>query len=223
MKKLLCALIALCMCMPMAVGMADGSTAVEVVPVEFETPPADDATLAASSLARIAQMDGMLRHLALQTYHGGAGWDSPESIVDPWAAIYSYINAFELGTDAGWALTDDSYTLIPAVHVRQLFTDMYGTQYDQLPQLNRMYSAIILYEETSDCYAVTGADGDTTSAVLGKVELTDGGATVTYKIIGQYDKLSADELAGVTITLESGAATTYGFRPVSAELSIVEN
>lgn len=219
MKKLLCILVALCLCAPAACGMADAPPASEAH--EFVTLPADSAQSEAAYLARIAHMDAMLRRLALSTYHGGAGWDSPEAIAEPWAAVYSYICAHELSGD--WARTADGYALIPAAYVRSLFTDMYGAQCDALPQVSRMYSSLIRYDEASDCYAVAQAYGGIVeSALLRAVELNEGGASVTYTIVGAYDKLNADLLANVTITLESGAPSTYGFRPARAELIPVE-
>ena len=222
MNKILSLLIGVCLCAPLAHGLADSA---EVAPqstlavAEFETPAANASQIAATALMRVAQMERLLGVLALDAQSVGEGWSAQDDIVDLWAPIYAYINSYELNADNGWEHTEQGFVRVPADYVKQLFCDMYGVEYGELPPVSRNYSALIVYDSESDMYDVTGSDADARLAVLRSVEIGENGsATVVYDVTNTVDQ-TALTVAVATIYLEGGAPSTYGFKPIKVDLA----
>ena len=109
---------------------------------------------------------------------------------------------------------------MPADHVKQLFLNMYGTEFVALPPVSRSYSSLIVYDEQSDMYDVTGSDGADCQAALRSVDISENGSvTVGYDVItGEGEGgLTA---AVVTIYLEDGAPSDYGLSPIKVDLAV---
>lgn len=223
-NKFISLLLGICLCAPMAQGLADQASPTPqptLTSVEFETPAANAAQTAALTIMRVAQMEQLLGTLALDAQSVGQGWSAQDDIADYWAPIYSYINAYELNADNDWEHTEQGFVRVPADYVKQLFCDMYGVEFEELPPVSRNYSSLIVYDSTSDMYDVTGSDvsADVRQAVLRSVEINDNGsATVSYDIVtGEGD--DALTAAVATIYLETGAPSTYGLKPIKVDMA----
>lgn len=223
LNKLISLLVGICMCAPLAHGLAESADATPkptLASVEFETPAASASDISSRAIMRVAQMERMLGALALDAYSVGQGWSAQNDIVDLWAPIYSYINAYELDADNGWEHTEQGFVRVPADHVKQLFLNMYGTEFDALPPVSRSYSSLIVYDEQSDMYDVTGSDGADCQAALRSVDISENGSvTVGYDVITGEGE-GALTAAVVTIYLEDGAPSDYGLRPIKVDLAV---
>ena len=177
MKKLISTLICIGLLTPALAALADAGSATEPAPtepvevVDFALPEADLRIAAESTIMRAALMDRYMGCLALQAFYVGEGWTSQSQIYDPWAAVYSYINTYELGADTEWEHTDQGFVRIDADYVHRLFVTMYGHEYEQLPPISRSYSSVIVYDAQSNVYDVSGADGETVFTALSNVAL----------------------------------------------------
>lgn len=230
MKKLIYILICICLLAPMAVGLARAGDAPLASPepepdvVSFELPAADPQIAAGSTILRAALMDRCMSRLALQSFYTGEGWNSQSEIPDLWAAVYSYINCYELGAGSEWEHTEQGFVRIDADYVRSLFTTMYGVEFAELPPISRSYSSAIVYDAQSDVYDVIGTDGETVYPALSTVALgPDNSAIMTYSIVCQYVKEGEtvdDVLGSVSVHLENCDESVYGLKPVQVELEM---
>lgn len=222
MNRFISLLLGICLCAPVAHGFAE---AVDPTPrptltaVEFETPAANASQTAALTVMRVAQMEQLLGTLALDAQSVGEGWSAQDEIPDRWAPIYAFINAYKLDEDNGWEHTEQGFVRVPASYVKQLFCDMYGVEFEELPPVSRNYSSLIVYDAESDMYDVTASDVDALQAVLRSVEINDNGsATVSYDIMSDEDD-NLLTVAVATLYLESGAPSTYGLKPIKVDLA----
>lgn len=233
MKKLLSILTCICLLAPAAYAFAVGQddTAGVTLPPddgiavqEFITNKADAQIAAGSTMMRAAYMERMMSCLAMQAYLNGEGWISASDIPDMWAGVYSYINKFDLGTHPDWEHTEQGFVRVPAEYVKQLFCDMYGVNFDQLPQVSRTYSSAVIYDAQSDVYDITGADGEMPMAVLSMVSLDGaGGASMMYEIVQEFmedGRTVTTTLATATIQLSPTSDTAYGLSPVRLDLEL---
>lgn len=228
MKKLISTLICICLLTPAFAALADAGSATEPAPtepvevVDFVLPEADLRVAAESTIMRAALMDRYMGCLALQAFYVGEGWTSQSQIYDPWAAVYSYMNTYELSADTEWEHTDQGFVRIDADYVRRLFVTMYGHEYEQLPPISRSYSSVIVYDAQSDVYDVSGSDGETVFTALSNVALgPENSAIMTYSIVRQYvsdGETVSDVLGTASVHLESSAEGTFGFMPVQIDL-----
>lgn len=233
MKKLLSILTCICLLAPAVYAFAVGQddTAGVTLPPddgiavqEFITNKADAQIAAGSTMMRAAYMERMMSCLAMQAYLNGEGWISTSDIPDMWAGVYSYINKFDLGTRTDWEHTEQGFVRVPAAYVKQLFCDMYGMKFDELPQVSRTYSSSVIYDAQSDVYDITGMDGDMLMAVLSTVSLDGaGGASMMYEIVQEFmedDRAVTTTLGTATIYLTPTADTAYGLSPVRLDLEL---
>lgn len=216
MKKLISLILAAMMILPTAYVFADASDDIEVV--ETVLTEADTQTGTQAVLNRVSSISPMMESVALGIYYIGEGWQSQEDITDAWGAMYQYLNQY--GIYGGEFESDsDGYFIVPADKMREFFQNMYGEKYDELPVVSRMYSSVIVYDEDDDAYRVMPADGEGTYAALKSVELSfDSSSTLTYAIYNEHGDEAEQELALVTIAMESSDVSAYGIKPASTEL-----
>lgn len=228
MKKLLCTIICICLLAPSMGALAQsGTTSVSddtPVVMDYTMPEADAQITAESTIMRVAHMDRLMSKLALQAFFVGEGWESQSEIPDLWAAVYSYINEFELDAHSEWEHTEQGFVRIPAAHIKQIFSDMYGIAVDKLPLVSRSHSAQIVYDDQSDVYDFYGADGETITAALSMVTLGDNNSAVmTYVISQEYEENGEtvnSALGTATVYMENTADAMYGLKPVRLALEL---